>query len=257
MPARFPGMDPWIESQRWEQFHFEFIREAARQLVPQVRPRYEIAPEQRIYVERSFGDDEPIRPDVALLEVGDSSRGGGMLTAAATVSIRPATYTLPMPEERREAYLVIRDRRDQSVVTIVEVLSPTNKTPGSDGRGLYLRKRLSVLESRTNLVEIDLLRGGRRLPTLERLKPADYIAFVCRGQSRPRADVDAWDLRRPLPLVPIPLAADDREVALDLQAAFSRVYDDFGYDYSLDYAQPVQPPLSEADAEWAERLLAT
>jgi hypothetical protein len=114
-----------------------------------------------------------------------------------------------------------------------------------------------VLESRTNLVEIDLLRGGRRLPTLERLKPADYFAFICRGQTRPRADVYAWSLRQTLPSVPIPLASDDREVALDLQAVFSRVHDDFGYDYSLDFAQPVQPPLSEADSEWAERLLAT
>lgn len=256
MPARFPGMDPWIESQRWEQFHFEFVGEAARQLVPQVRPRYEIAPEQRIYVERTFGDeDESIRPDVTLLEVGDSGREGGTLTAAA--SLRPATYTLPMPEECREAYLVIRDRRDRSVVTVIELLSPKNKTPGSDGRGLYLRKRLSVLESRTNLVEMDLLRGGRRLPTVERLRPADYYVFVCRGQSRPRADVYAWRLQQPLPSVPIPLAVDDQEVTLDLQAVFSRVYDDFGYDYSLDYAQPVEPPLSDADAEWAERLIAT
>ena len=255
MPSRFSGMDPWIESQRWEQFHFEFIGAAVRQLVPQVRPRYEIAPEQRIYVERTFGDEDgPIRSDVALLEVGDSGREAGTLTAAATASIRPATYTLPMPEERREAYLVIRDRRDQSVVTVIEVLSPTNKTPGSDGRGLYLRKRFSVLESRTSLVEIDLLRGGRRLPTVERLRPADYYVFVCRGQSRPRADVYAWHLRQSLPSVPIPLATDDQDVTLDVQAGFSRVYDEFGYDCALDYAQPVQPPLNEADAEWAEQL---
>jgi hypothetical protein len=204
-------MDPWIESQRWEQFHFEFIGEAARQLVPLVRPRYEIAPEQRI----------------------------------------------SMPEEHREAFLVIRDRRDMCVVTVIELWSPTNKTPRSDGRELYLRKRQSVLESRTNLVEVDLLRGGRRLPTVERLRPADYYVFVCRGARRPHADVYAWRLRQPLPAVPIPLAPDDREVTLDLQAVFNRVYDDFGYDYALDYRQPVRPSLRTADARWAKTLLAS
>jgi hypothetical protein len=248
-------MDPWIESQRWVQFHFEFVGEAARQLVPLVRPRYEIAPEQRIYVERSFGEDQgPIRSDFAVLEHYAEKREVSLASAATAVA-SPATYTLPMPEERREAYLVIRDRRDMHVVTVIEVLSPTNKSPRADGRELYLRKRLSILESRTNLVEIDLLRGGRRLPTVERLRPADYYVFVCRGARRPQADVYAWGLRQSLPAVPIPLAPDDREVTLDLQAVFNRVFDDFGYDYALDYRQPVHPPLREADALWADTCL--
>jgi hypothetical protein len=256
MPSRFPGMDVWIESQRWEQFHFEFIGEAARQLVPLVRPRYEVAPEQRIYVERSFGqDDGPMRADFAVLEHDETEQRKRSLAETATAVAAPASYTLPMPEERREAFLVIRDRRDMSVVTIIELLSPSNKAPRSDGREAYLRKRLSIFESQTNLVEIDLLRGGLRLPTMERLQSADYFVFICRGAKRPQADVYAWHLRQPLPAVPIPLAADDDEVTLDLQAVFDRVYDDFGYDYALDYRQPAQPPLSEADAKWAEAIL--
>jgi hypothetical protein len=169
--------------------------------------------------------------------------------------IAPATYTLPMPQERREAFLTIRDRQNADVVTVIEVLSPTNKAPGSDGRQLYLTKRVDVLESATNLIEFDLLRGGARLPTIEPLKPADYYAFVCRSRKRPKADVYGWSLRDALPIIPVPLAADDDDVTIELQAVFTRIYDDYGYDYSVDYRTPIEPPLSAADADWVARFL--
>ena len=45
------------------------------------------------------------------------------------------------------------------VVTIIEFLSPSNKSPGSD-REQYLRKQREVCSSEANLVEIDLNRFG-------------------------------------------------------------------------------------------------
>jgi hypothetical protein len=249
-------MDPFIESQKWEAFHLQLIAEIARSLVPRVRPRYEVSPEQRIYVERKATEvHRPIRVDAAVLESGSAEwtrESGPRGTAAA---IAPATYTLPMPEEKREAFLTIRDRENAEVVTVIEVLSPTIKAPGSDGRQLYLTKRVDVLESATNLIEFDLLRGGARLPTVEPLSPADYYGFVCRSRRRPKADVYGWSLHHPLPMIPVPLAAEDDDVAVDLQAVFTRVYDDYGYDYSLDYRAPIEPPLGAADAEWVARIL--
>jgi hypothetical protein len=91
-----------------------------------------------------------------------------------------------MPERVREAFLTIRERETMEVVTVIEVLSPGNKQAGSDGRREYLRKRRDVLLSATHLVELDLLRGGERLPTIEPLPPGDYYAFVCRRQHRSR-----------------------------------------------------------------------
>jgi len=135
------------------------------------------------------------------------------------------------------------------------VLSPDNKRAGSDGHREYLSKREAVLQSTAHLIELDLLRGGRRLPTIEPLPPADYYAFVCRAQHRPRAEVYAWTLRHRLPTIPVPLAADDPDVMLDLQAVFDTVYERAGYDYSLDYHRPVEPPLSDADAAWVRELL--
>jgi hypothetical protein len=45
-------MDPFIENQRWTGFHRRFITQLSDVLVPLVRPRYEVEPEYRIYVER-------------------------------------------------------------------------------------------------------------------------------------------------------------------------------------------------------------
>jgi hypothetical protein len=136
------------------------------------------------------------------------------------------------------------------------VLSPLNKRRGSAGRWKYLRKRAAVLESAAHLVELDLLRRGARLPTREPLPPGDYYAFVSREQLRPMVAVYAWPLPHSLPPIPVPLAGNDSEATLDLQAVFSTVYDRAGYDYSLNYRRPVEPPLSETDAVWVQEQVA-
>ncbi|MCE7984914.1 MAG: DUF4058 family protein [Caldilinea sp. CFX5] len=40
MPSPFPGMDPYLEGSEWSSFHAEFCVEIARQLRPQLRPKY-------------------------------------------------------------------------------------------------------------------------------------------------------------------------------------------------------------------------
>ena len=47
----------------------------------------------------------------------------------------------------------------------------------------------------------------------------------------------------------------ETEVSIDLQAAFAAVYDRAGYDYSLDYARAVVPPLDESTAAWARGIV--
>ena len=116
-------------------------------------------------------------------------------------------------------------------------------------------KRQQLLSSEANLVEIDLLRRGARLPVIGSLPPADYYAIVSREDRRPTAEIYAWTLRQRLPAIPIPLAGDDPDVLLDLQAIFNTRYDRAGYAYSLDYRLPIEPPLSETDAGWARELL--
>jgi len=254
MPSPFPGMDPFIESQKWEGFHHYLAVELGASLVPQVRPRYVVEVEERVYVEYFPNGRDVIRPDVSVVE-GQPSEPWAAATAGAD-ALAPVVLTLPVPQEEREPFITIRSRETMEVVTVIEVLSPTNKNPHGDGNMEYLRKRGRVLGSDTHLVELDLLRGGERLPTVEPLPPADYYALVSRANRRPKVEVYAWTLRQPLPTIPVPLAGNDPDVTLDLQAIFTAVYDRAGYDYSLDYHRPIEPPLSEADAAWVQHVLA-
>jgi uncharacterized protein DUF4058 len=258
MPSPFPGMDPFLEGQKWSDFHHGVIEEIRAALIPQVRPRYVVEVAEHIYVD--YGSDEQaelIRPDTMVLEAEQRQphASGGTATATA-VAVAPVLLTVEIPERRRIAFLTVREREERSLVTVIEVLSPLNKRRGSDGRRKYLRKRAAVLESAAHLIELDLLRRGARLPTKEPLPSGDYYALVSRERERPVVEVYAWPLRHILPPIPVPLVENDPEATLDLQAVFNTVYDRAGYDYSLNYRRPVEPPLSEADATWIQEQLA-
>jgi hypothetical protein len=250
-------MDPFIEGQEWEDFHFRFIAELANALDPQVQPRYVVRVDRYVYVDDTSDEQlQRIRPDAFVLEVrreGNAARGAAGTTTAVVAA--PVVLTLPMPEEQRIAYLTVRERGTGELITVIELLSPLNKRPNSDGRREYLRKRAAVIKSSAHLVEIDLLRQGERLPTIEPLPPADYYAFVSREQRRPKVEVYPWSLRHPLPTIPVPLKAGDADAMLDLQALYAAVYDRAGYDYSLDYRSPIEPPLSDEDAVWVQEVL--
>lgn len=257
MPSRFPGMDPFIEGQDWEDFHVAFIVGLKDALMPRVRPRYVVRAERRIYLEHRLDDEgEQIRPDVAILDPGASAARLPSPARGQAIAPTPVLLHLPIPEEHRETLLIIRLRESMEVVTVLEVLSPTNKRRRSDGRREYLAKREAVLRSPTHLVEIDLLRGGERLPTIESLPEGDYFAFVSRGTRRPQTEVYPWRMADRLPALPIPLQGGDPDVILDLQTVFATVYDHAGYDYSLDYARHVEPPMADAGAAWVRSRLA-
>lgn len=160
-----------------------------------------------------------------------------------------------MPETRREVYLMIHERVTREVVTVLELLSPGNKRAKSNGRRKYLKKRDEVLQSAAHLVELDLLRGGLRLPMRQDLPPAEYYAIVSRAERRPRAEVYAWTLQEPLTAIPVPLAGNDPEILLDLQSLFTARYDRSAYGDSLDYSAEIHPPLSAADAEWVRQIV--
>jgi hypothetical protein len=257
MTSTFPGMDPFIEDQKWEDFHAEVIPGIRAALAPLVVPRYIVDVEVRVYLEHT---PEPHRrlivPDVAVLEASpEPAPSAGGTATLVEVQIAPAIRTLPMPERVREPFLMLRDRATREVVTVIEVLCPANKRAGSDGQREYLQKREEVLLSAAHLVELDLLRGGERQPTVEPLPPGDYYAIVCRERRRPRAEVYFWPLRHVLPAISIPLAGEDEDVVLNLQAVFNSVYDRAYYVYSLNYNQPVAPPLSETEAAWVQERL--
>jgi hypothetical protein len=86
------------------------------------------------------------------------------------------------------------------------------------------------------------------------LPQVDYFIFLSRAEKRPLTEIWPLTLRDPLPIVPVPLLQGDDDVALDLQQAFTAVYDLLGYELAVDYTQPAEIPLSAEDRAWAEAL---
>lgn len=159
-----------------------------------------------------------------------------------------AALQLPAVEVEQHRSLEIRDRRHRRVITVIEVLSPSNKAPGGD-RDDYLAKRRQVLAGQTHLVEIDLRRGGVR-PDLPVLPSCDYYALVSRYEDRPRIDFWPIGLRESLPRIPIPLALPDPPVWLDIRSVLDRAY--YG---KYIYDETPDPPLRADDEAWAREIV--
>jgi hypothetical protein len=134
----------------------------------------------------------------------------------------------------------------------VELLSPSNKYAGPD-REQYLAKARQLQRSWVHFVEIDLLRGGPRMPWLD-MPQCDYCVVVSRVEEWPRAGIWPIGIRDRLPEIPIPLRRGDPDARLDLQQIMHRIYDAAGYEYRI-YSGPLEPALSAADAAWAEQFL--
>jgi hypothetical protein len=166
----------------------------------------------------------------------------------------PVQVRLPSVDVERQSFLEIRDRASRELVTVLELLSPSNKYVSPD-RDQYLAKRSQLLASRAHFVEIDLLRGGPRLP-LENLPACDYCVLVSRVEERPSAGLWPIRLREQLPTIPIPLRPPHADVQLDLQEVLHRIYDAAGYEDDIYEGQP-QPRLSPEDAAWAQPSVPT
>lgn len=248
MPSPFPGMDPYLESPlEWHSFHTDLIVEICRNLQPQLSPQYVARSEQRLVLGAL---EIQMRPDVHVHESGSpgsraaTSRGG----AALLEEIEVPDLTVP------QRYVVIRNARGQEVITVIEVLSPWNKT----GEGLrdYREKQRDLLLSDVNLVEIDLLRRGLHAIALPEVltPPSDYRVCLHRAR-RSGFGLLRFGVRDPLPAVPIPLRGDEPDVVLDLQKVFTTCYDTGAYALDLDYSRPPEHALSPDDAQWAAQLL--
>ena len=251
MPSPFPGMNPYLEQDSlWQDFHLAFLPALRERLVPQVAPNYIVLLEEHLYVHDLPPEPRRLvgRADVAVAQPPGASLGGpalGLLEA-------PTRVELLAEDVERAPYLEIRDRQSRELVTVVELLSPSNKRPGSD-RDQYLSKRREILASPAHLVEIDLLRGWLPMPVEDR-PPGDYSVLVSRAGRRPVAEFWPIRLRDRLPIVPIPLKAPDPDGRVDLQAILHQAYDRPAYEDFIYEGTP-EPPLSAEDAEWAARFL--
>lgn len=248
MRSPFPGMDPYLEQPGvWSEVHIELIVGIRRFLTPILRPKYRVAIEQRAYLSVTPPDEFIGEPDV-IVSV-DNPSASHVPAATVTMTVEPLVGTLPMPEEVKERYLEIRKVDTKEVVTVIEVLSPVNKRAGK-GREQYEEKRTEILGSRTNLIEVDLLRAGKVLPMAIPTE-SHYRIVVSRGWQRPSADFYLFSVRQPIPNVPVPLLRNDPEPLLDLNQILHDLYNQGGYDLDIDYSRmPPPPAFAKEDALW-------
>ncbi|MBY0525158.1 MAG: DUF4058 family protein [Gemmataceae bacterium] len=221
MPSPFPGMDPYLEEDKlWPVFHHQFIACLYQILLPGLVDRYRARIAQRHYVTEQV------------------------------------LFTSIVREEHHEEFIEIRQRNDGRLVTLVDAVSPTNKTTTA-GRQTYLEKRREGKSSSSSLVEIDLVLAGQ--PTLEYSRDGlpdwDYAVTVTRATQPEPYEIYTATLQKRLPRFRLPLAADDRDTVLDLQAAFARCYDQGGFAPMIDYKREPTAPLTEEDRHWLDDIL--
>ena len=241
MPSPFPGMNPYLEQEDvWQDFHQSFLPLARAALSEQVRPAFLVKIEEYLFIHELPDEERRYlgRTDAAV------TRGQPEASTQAAVLEAPAFGRIvPVVDIERHSFLEVRDRRDRELVAVIELLSPSNKRAGPD-REQYLAKRRQLFASPVHVIEIDLLRGGPRLP-LEDLPDCDYYALVSRAEQRPRVGIWPLRLRDPLPVLPVPLRAPHPDARLDLQAMLHRLYDEAGYQ---DYIYTGAPPAAAAPA---------
>ncbi|NES69278.1 MAG: DUF4058 family protein [Okeania sp. SIO2D1] len=257
MPSPFPGMNPYLENPNlWSEVHHRLITASAIALGSQVRPKYRAAIEKRVYLcDTSNGKKANLVgiPDVSITgcESEQSHRESQVALSSAEQAVR---VTIPIPQEAREGYIEIIDVENQSVVTVIEILSPTNKLAGV-GRDKYEKKRREILSSPINLVEIDLLRSGKAMSVVEQLPQSDYRLLVAPGNQRPHADLYSFSLQQEIPILFIPLRYGDLQPKLDLQSLLHEVYDQAALDLTINYAAEPVPQLHGEKRLWLDDLL--
>ncbi len=218
MPSPFPGMDPYLEDDSlWPAFQHQLVLSLYQILVPQLSDRYRAHVAQRQYVTEQ----------------------------APTIC-----------QEHNEDFIDIRQHSDGRLVTVIDAVSPANKTTAT-GRKAYLEKRRDYRASSSNLVELDLVLQGE--PTLDYSRDGlpdwDYAVTVTRSTQPERYEIYTATLQKRLPRFRLPLAADDRDTVLDLQTVFTRCYDQGGFAARIDYQKDPPTALSTEDGHWLQDVL--
>ncbi len=221
MPCPLPGMDPYLENEKlWPAFQHQLVSCLYQILLPGLVDRYRARVNQRGYV-----SEQPL-------------------------------FTSIIREQHLEEYIEIRQRSDDRLITLVDIVSPTNKLR-SHGRTAYLETRSQARSQNASVVEIDLVLQGQPMLDYSRdgLPDWDYAITVTRSTQAERYEIYTTTLQKRLPRFKIPLAHDDRDTVLDLQATFARCFDQGNFSSLINYKDDPQHRLKDDDLEWLKEML--
>lgn len=221
MSSPFPGMDPFLEDdQYWPAFHHCYVQSLNQMILPSLAERYRSKVVERVY------------------------------------HLEQVLFTSIQKEEHREPYIEIRQRNDSRLVTLIELISPANKTSITSRQTLQQSHKEMVL-SKTNLVEIDFVLQGEPIHDFskEKLPDRDYTVCVTRCTRPDQWEIYTGALDKRLPRFRLPFSPDDRDTVVDLQMAFARAYDQGDFANKIRYDRNPPARLSEEQKAWLDHLL--
>lgn len=252
MKSLFPGMDPYLEA-HWLDVHGSLIAAARNQLNTRLPDDLIARSEERLVIDATDWESSHVmRPDVRVFAPATSEADEGGVAIEA-----PFKLVVDL-EPLKQRYIKIIRPDDETLIAVIEFISPANKS----GRGIdnYLANRGELLDAGVHVVEIDLVRQGDwpailRPHLCPREAIALYRATVRIGGHPGAAYLFPIRLDDQLPSVPIPLRTSDPKVSLELQPLIEHVYLGGRYDRTIDYSRPCDPPLSDNEANWTRELL--
>jgi hypothetical protein len=221
MPSPFPGMDPYLEaSDLWAVFQHHLVTCLYQTLLPGLVDRYRARVGQRVYC-----TEQPL-------------------------------FTSVVREEHHEDFIEIRQRSDGRLITLLDFVSPTNKTTEA-GKQAYLEKRREGRGQGANLVEVDLVLQGQPMLEYSRegLPDWDYAVTVTRATQPDRFEIYTAVLQKRLPRFSMPLASDERNTMVDLQTILTRTYEQAGFGAKVDYRRNPEIHLDDEDLSWVNEVL--
>lgn len=213
----FPGqVDPWSELGRY----FHPIHES---IIDYILGEFRKPLRQRGYLigrETSLQIAQGRQPDVFINLPKSVQRPTQTLDYVRAAEAVNAEVGVVVDESPSLDALKIRDLNDNTLVTIIELVSPSNKEKWEQVLAYRLYRFHLVGEQGVNVVEVDLTRSVKRLLESPQAETYAYHAAVHFPSDLPRLVGMAYG--EPLKRIAVPLRGE--VIALDLQAAYTHAY---------------------------------
>src|SRR5437016_4854333 len=129
MKSPFPGMDPYLEA-RWSDVHQSLITYARDALQLQLPEDLRARIEERVFGETEAELIRRIVPDLHVTQYYPAKANAPGVLKEGNIAVAEPMVFLLEDEELTEGYIEIRERGGGKVITIIEFLSPANKTGG-------------------------------------------------------------------------------------------------------------------------------
>lgn len=239
------------ESGGWHSFHAEHIVMTMQVINAALPPGYYTRAEKSLQINDFEAGNIDTIPDIIIQRASrptTSPMYSETLPAAAPTLEIPLEATFITIDDSPLSAIAVHKFEGGGVghpVTRIELLSPSNKPPYS-GYHQYMKRRQKTLESGLNLVEIDYIHEGRpilpHIPSYRQRHPHSHAYSITVNNPHPHiaqgiTRIYGFDVDFPIPLVEVPLAADQHFV-LDMGKAFERTYNESNfYHYVVDYEQ--------------------